>query len=199
MLDNREAALPTLDHSAPSTRTGIGFVLPTEPAFSEDLDALRMARIVYQRYTMSRTMLREGLVGGYRFLDMPPTRPIPVRFPEDILRRLDAVSDRVGAKRAQIIRLCAEAWLEHFEAHGRAALPIDWREVLDSYDGRRKRGAGPSSTADDPGIQDLVDEAVPAPGISAQQTTASSHVSGEPNPSTLRTRAGKRSRKDTPS
>ena len=54
--------------------------------------------------------------------------------------------------RASVIKLCLTAFLADFEARGVAALPMDWKELLRSHDGRVRRfqmvaeARGPHST-----------------------------------------------------
>lgn len=41
--------------------------------------------------------------------------------------------------RSDVIKLCVSSFLEHVEAHGKIALPLDWRDVLREMDGRTHR------------------------------------------------------------
>lgn len=65
------------------------------------------------------------------------TAPIPVRLSPDIIARIDDVADQMGNTRAGVIKLCITSFLAHFEeSGGLASLPLDWKDVLDSLDGR---------------------------------------------------------------
>lgn len=68
---------------------------------------------------------------------MSETKPIPVRLPQATIDRLDAAAKKIGTNRAALIRFCSEMWLDYFEAHGKAAMPSDWQEIIKGFDGRR--------------------------------------------------------------
>ncbi|HEX3717027.1 MAG TPA: hypothetical protein VH595_03590 [Verrucomicrobiae bacterium] len=68
---------------------------------------------------------------------MAQSQPIPIRLPSDMVVRLDAAAKRLGSTRAGVIRFCVETWLRHFEVKGRAALPVDWDEVMASQSRRK--------------------------------------------------------------
>jgi len=43
----------------------------------------------------------------------------------------------MGTNKAALIRFCTQTFLEYFESRGGvAALPLDWREIMTSQDGR---------------------------------------------------------------
>lgn len=45
----------------------------------------------------------------------------------------------MGNTRAGVIKLCITSFLDYFEQNGGiAALPLDWKDVLDSLDGRTR-------------------------------------------------------------
>lgn len=67
---------------------------------------------------------------------MPETKPIPVRLGDDVITRLDRASKRIGSNRASVIRFLVDSWLDHFEKHGRASLPPNWEELVNSMDNR---------------------------------------------------------------
>lgn len=68
----------------------------------------------------------------------PPSKPIPVRLPPDIIERIDAAAELAGTNRAALIRFCAETFAAYVNKRGRAALPPDWPSVLAAMDGRTK-------------------------------------------------------------
>lgn len=73
--------------------------------------------------------------------------PLPVRFDQATIDRLDKMSVRLGTNRAALIRFCTQTFLSHLEKRGSAMLPPDWESIVHAMDGRR---AG-SSLAEDPG------------------------------------------------
>jgi|SRR5579862_528462 len=77
------------------------------------------------------------------------TKPTPIRLDEQTVKRLDEAANRLGSNRAAIIRLCTRTFLDHFESHGGiASLPLDWREILRSMDGRTSAAQIPSGQGD---------------------------------------------------
>jgi predicted DNA-binding protein len=68
------------------------------------------------------------------------TKPIPIRLSPDLVARLDAVAKKIQFNRAGIVRFCLQSWLEHFEEHGEAMLPPNWKEILKAQDNRRNGG-----------------------------------------------------------
>lgn len=65
------------------------------------------------------------------------SKPIPVRLDENLIRRLDAIATRIGSNRAAVIRMLVQIWVEDFEKRGQAALPVNWRGIMDGLDARR--------------------------------------------------------------
>lgn len=48
---------------------------------------------------------------------------------------------KTGLTRAGVIKLCLGSFLDHFERHGKAVLPLNWEDVLRDMDGRTHRYA----------------------------------------------------------
>lgn len=72
---------------------------------------------------------------------MSEAKPIPVRLNSAVIARLDRAAQRMGTNRAALIRLCVSGFLDHFlAAGGVASLPLNWREMLASMDGRSAAG-----------------------------------------------------------
>ena len=68
------------------------------------------------------------------------TKPIPVRFDPMMIARLDRAAVRLGTNRAALIKMCAQTFVNDFEAHGGiASLPPNWTELLHRLDGRRSQ------------------------------------------------------------
>lgn len=67
---------------------------------------------------------------------------IPVRLSEEVLNRIDAVAEMIGTTRTALIRLCADTFAGHISKGGKAALPIDWRDILEQHDGRTRAARG---------------------------------------------------------
>lgn len=83
---------------------------------------------------------------------MLKSKPIPVKLPQDLIDRLDIVSQTTGlSNRSQVIRLCVKSFLDYFEEHGEAALPFNWREVLVEMDRRTSRHHPQLKAAEKPG------------------------------------------------
>jgi predicted DNA-binding protein len=71
---------------------------------------------------------------------MSEGKPIPVRLSPDIIRRLDAVAKKTGmSTRASIIKICVTGFLDYFERTGMAGLPLNYREIIQSLDGRTRQ------------------------------------------------------------
>jgi predicted DNA-binding protein len=68
---------------------------------------------------------------------MAQTKPIPVRLPDDVVKRLDKAATKIGHKRASLMRYLIETWLEEFERKGKLMLPENWEQILQSFDSRR--------------------------------------------------------------
>jgi predicted transcriptional regulator len=73
------------------------------------------------------------------------TSPIPVRLDDQIKARLDAAAKKMGNTRAGVIKLCVSSFLDYFEKHGKAGLPLDWEETLNRLDGRTREARAVSS------------------------------------------------------
>ncbi len=68
---------------------------------------------------------------------MSKSKPIPVKLPDDLIQRLDRVSELTGLQnRSQVIRLCIKSFLDYFDHYGESALPVNWKEILAEIDGR---------------------------------------------------------------
>ena len=71
---------------------------------------------------------------------MPRSKPIPVKLSDELISRLDEVSQQTGLNnRSAIIKFCLSTFLDHFESKGRSALPPDWKVILRHLDGRTHR------------------------------------------------------------
>ena len=69
---------------------------------------------------------------------MSEGKPIPVRLSNDLIKKLDQVANDVHlGTRTDLIKLCLVSFLEYFEKHKEAKLPLDWKEMLDDLDGRK--------------------------------------------------------------
>jgi hypothetical protein len=51
--------------------------------------------------------------------DMAASKPIPIRFDEDFVDRLDAAADTIGSNRAAVIRFCVLTFVEYLERQQR--------------------------------------------------------------------------------
>lgn len=72
---------------------------------------------------------------------MAQTKPIPVRLSNELIDRLDRAAKAAHlSNRTEVIKLCISSFLDYFEAHGKASLPLDWEEMLASLDGRTRPG-----------------------------------------------------------
>lgn len=63
--------------------------------------------------------------------------PLPIRFDQATIDRLDKMSARLGTNRAALIRFCTTTFLSHLEKRGNAMLPPDWESIVRAMDGRR--------------------------------------------------------------
>jgi len=79
-------------------------------------------------------------LGGWRYtVTAMEGKSIPVRLSDHLVRRIDAAAARLGLEnRSAVIKLCTQAFVEHVERHGRAALPLDYRHILESLDARTR-------------------------------------------------------------
>ena len=71
-----------------------------------------------------------------------PSSVIPVRLSDAVVKRIDAVAAMIGTTRTALIRLCADTFAGHIAKGGKAALPLDWRDILDAQDGRTRAARG---------------------------------------------------------
>ena len=91
--------------------------------------------IVIHHYTMSNAFLHYFFDNAtHRVVAENPV--LPVRLPQDIISRLDALAERIGSNRSQVIRVCIQSFVEEFERTGKAMLPPNWRELLSEFDKR---------------------------------------------------------------
>lgn len=71
---------------------------------------------------------------------MREDKPTPVRL-GDLADRAAHAAEKLGfTGKSSIIKLCLSVFLDDFEKRGVAALPLDWREILESHDRRRAPG-----------------------------------------------------------
>ena len=63
-------------------------------------------------------------------------KAIPTRIPAAFLPRIDAAAQKMGSNRAQLIAFCVRSFVEDFDEKGFCILPLNWREILKSWDGR---------------------------------------------------------------
>jgi hypothetical protein len=71
---------------------------------------------------------------------MPRGKPIPVKLTEELIARIDRVSEKIGLhNRSAVIKFCVSTFIDHFEQHGETSLPLNWREILRELDGRTHR------------------------------------------------------------
>jgi hypothetical protein len=70
---------------------------------------------------------------------MAETKPIPVRLSNEMIARLDQAAVKAHlSNRTEVIKLCISSFLEYFEAHDHAELPLNWEEMIACLDGRRR-------------------------------------------------------------
>jgi hypothetical protein len=71
---------------------------------------------------------------------MAEGKSIPVRLPESVIKRLDAVSEKSGLRnRSAVMKFCITTFIDHFERTGESSLPPNWREILHNLDQRSHR------------------------------------------------------------
>ncbi len=69
---------------------------------------------------------------------MDPTKPIPVRFSDSTIERLDRTAKEIGNTRAGLMRYLIEVWLDGFDVHGKGVVAKEWPELIRSFDERRQ-------------------------------------------------------------
>lgn len=95
------------------------------------------------------------------------SKPTSVRLSDEILARLDFCVEKMHlGDRATVIKLCLFSFLEYFEKHGAAVLPLDWDQILQEMDGRTTKGKAKSSRAM------TYDRAIHPPGLIAADHSA---------------------------
>ena len=57
-------------------------------------------------------------------------------MPEWLISKLDSAAKKLGYTRAGLMRCCIEAWVGHYDKHGKKALPADWDKVIREFDAR---------------------------------------------------------------
>lgn len=68
------------------------------------------------------------------------TIPIPTRFPENQVERMDIAVDQTGlGSRSALIKYIVNIFLNDFEKRGIDAFPSNWKEIVESLDGRTTR------------------------------------------------------------
>jgi hypothetical protein len=78
----------------------------------------------------------------YTIGGMSGSKPIPTRFSEDLLQRMDSCAKKSGLEnRTAVVKFCVATFLDHFERSGEASLPPNWKEILRELDGRTFRYA----------------------------------------------------------
>jgi hypothetical protein len=71
---------------------------------------------------------------------MARSKPIPVRWSDEEIMRLERAAKQLGLRsRTDVIKICVRAFLDAFERIGKAALPLEWEQLLRSMDGRTTR------------------------------------------------------------
>lgn len=79
---------------------------------------------------------------------MAASRTLPLRLTGETIDRLDRIAARLGLTRSGVIKFCTQSFLDDFERHGTAILPLNWRDILHSYDGRVARHLPPAVAED---------------------------------------------------
>ena len=65
------------------------------------------------------------------------SKPIPTRFPEPEIRRMDHAAKVSGlGTRATLIKFCVKIFMDDLEERGLRALPRDWKSIVDALDNR---------------------------------------------------------------
>jgi hypothetical protein len=76
---------------------------------------------------------------------MAQTKPTPVRLSIELIDRLDRAAKTAHlSNRTEVIKLCISSFLDYFEQHGVAALPLNWEEMLRDMDGRTRKDTASS-------------------------------------------------------
>jgi hypothetical protein len=70
---------------------------------------------------------------------MTVTKPIPIRFENKFIDRLDTEAGKMGRNRAALIRFCVSLFVDHVEKHGSSTMPPDWDQLVSEL---RKKGPG---------------------------------------------------------
>lgn len=68
---------------------------------------------------------------------MPESKPIPLRLEDAVIARLDKAANKLGLRRAALIRALVETYLGWVETTGETVLPPRWTEITRQFDGRR--------------------------------------------------------------
>jgi hypothetical protein len=94
----------------------------------------------------------DPIIFFYTVGQMPVTSyNIPVRLSDDVIARIDDVSETLGMTRSAFIKFCTRTFLDSFEAKGVAMMPPDWENILKEYDGRTHRYARSNEIKDNKG------------------------------------------------
>jgi hypothetical protein len=71
---------------------------------------------------------------------MAEGKSIPVRLPQSVIDRIDAVSVKSGLmNRSAVMKFCISTFVDHFEQTGESRLPPNWKEILHDLDQRSHR------------------------------------------------------------
>jgi len=71
---------------------------------------------------------------------MKQGEPVSVRFPLEIIQRLDNAAKKMGiGNRTSLIKMSVSSFLDHLDQTGAAGLPLNWKEIIHSLDGRTQR------------------------------------------------------------
>jgi len=71
---------------------------------------------------------------------MKESMPLSVRLSFEMIERLENAAKKMGlGSRMAVLKMCVESFLEDFEKHGVAGLPLDWRKIIHDLDGRSQR------------------------------------------------------------
>ena len=70
------------------------------------------------------------------------SKPIPTRFSESEVERIDRASQGLGLGRSAFIRFCVNMFLRAYEEGGNNILPQNWQDVVRSLDNRTREGSG---------------------------------------------------------
>jgi hypothetical protein len=65
-------------------------------------------------------------------MSKPITKPIPVRIPNDALRRIEAAAKKLGSNRSRIAAFAIQKFTEYAENRGVVTLPPDWGAIFKS-------------------------------------------------------------------